>query len=333
MEVSPGGGGWYTEILAPVLREHGKYVAASFDPNSTSEYVKTNSKKFADKLAARPDLYDRAQVTALQAPNALKPVPDGSVDMVVTFRNIHGWMGNDSADAMFKAMYAALKPGGILGVVEHRAKTDKPQDPKAESGYVREDYAIALIEKARLQAGRQERRQREPEGHDRPPERRLVAAADARGRRRRPRQVPRDRRKRPLHAALPQAGVSRPRIAGAALALALAAHGAPAAAVGAGRGGDAAGHELQRLVRRRAGQPREDRRSDPRGRRGHRRRAGGRREPRARSPKSPACRTSIPAAACFRAGRSSIQARACVPRPAHRSTRPRRSTVRRCTPG
>ncbi len=148
MEVSPGGGGWYTEILAPTLRDHGRYIAASFDPKSTSEYVKKNSKLFADKLAKNPELYDRAEVTALQAPNALKPVPDGSVDMVVTFRNIHGWMGNDSADAMFKAMYAALKPGGILGVVEHRAKADKPQDPKAESGYVREDHAIALIEKA-----------------------------------------------------------------------------------------------------------------------------------------------------------------------------------------
>ena len=148
MEVSPGGGGWYTEILAPTLREHGQYIAAGWDPNSTSEYVKTNSKKFADKLAARPDLYDRAKVTALQAPNALKPVPDGTVDMVVTFRNIHGWMGNDSADATIKAMYAALKPGGILGVVEHRAKADQPQDPKAKSGYVREDYAIAMIERA-----------------------------------------------------------------------------------------------------------------------------------------------------------------------------------------
>lgn len=147
MEVAPGGG-WYTEILAPSLRDHGRYVAASFDPNSTSEYARTNSKKFADKLAARPDLYDRAEVTALQAPNALKPVPDGTMDMVLTFRNIHGWMGDDAADAMFKAMHAALKPGGVLGVVEHRAKTDKPQDPKADSGYVREDYAIALIEKA-----------------------------------------------------------------------------------------------------------------------------------------------------------------------------------------
>ncbi len=148
MEVSPGGGGWYTEVLAPALREKGEYIAAAWDPGSTSEYVKKNSKKYADKLASRPELYDRAKVTALQAPNALKPVPDGSVDMVLTFRNIHGWMGNDTADAMFAAMYAALKPGGILGVAEHRAKTDKPQDPKAESGYVREDYAIAMIEKA-----------------------------------------------------------------------------------------------------------------------------------------------------------------------------------------
>jgi predicted methyltransferase len=148
MEVSPGGAGWYTEVLAPALREHGTYYAAGWDPNATGEYARTNSKKYADKLAARPDVYDRAKVTALQAPNALKPVPEGSVDMVLTFRNIHGWMEGGSADAMFKAMYDSLKPGGILGVVEHRAKNDKPQDPKAESGYVREDYAIALVEKA-----------------------------------------------------------------------------------------------------------------------------------------------------------------------------------------
>ncbi len=148
MEVSPGGGGWYTEVLAPTLREHGKYIAASWDPKSTSEYVKKNSKKFADKLASAPDLYDRAKVVALQAPNELKPVPGGSVDMVLTFRNIHSWMGSDSAQAMFDAMYAALKPGGILGVVEHRAKNDKPQDPKAESGYVRKDHAIALATKS-----------------------------------------------------------------------------------------------------------------------------------------------------------------------------------------
>jgi predicted methyltransferase len=148
MEIWPGGGGWYLEVLAPVLREHGRYIAASWDPKSESKYVQENSKKLADKLAARPDLYDRVRMTALQVPNALKPVPDGSVDMVLTFRNIHSWMGNDGAAGMFKAMYAALKPGGILGVVEHRARNNVPQDPKAKSGYVRTDYAIALAEKA-----------------------------------------------------------------------------------------------------------------------------------------------------------------------------------------
>ena len=148
LEVWPGGGGWYTEVLAPVLREHGHYIAANMDPKSTSKYVQDNLKKFADKVAARPDLYDRAKETALQAPNELHPVPDGSVDMVLTFRNVHNWMGNGSEDAMFKAMFAALKPGGILGVEEHRAKNTEPQDPKAKSGYVRTDYLVALAEKA-----------------------------------------------------------------------------------------------------------------------------------------------------------------------------------------
>ncbi|HEY8266938.1 MAG TPA: methyltransferase domain-containing protein [Steroidobacteraceae bacterium] len=148
LEVWPGGGGWYTEVLAPVLREHGHYIAANMDSKSTSKYVQDNLKKFADKVAARPDLYDRAKETALQAPDELHPVPDGSVDMVLTFRNVHNWMGNGSEDAMFKAMYAALKPGGILGVEEHRAKNTEPQDPKAKSGYVRTDYLVALAEKA-----------------------------------------------------------------------------------------------------------------------------------------------------------------------------------------
>ncbi len=148
LEIWPGGGGWYTEVLAPVLREHGQYIAAGQDPKSESKYAQDNLKKFADKLAGHPDVYDRAKVTALQAPNALHPVPDGSVDMVLTFRNVHIWMGNGSEDAMFKAMYAALKPGGILGVEEHRAKNNEPQDPKAKSGYVRTDYLVALAGKA-----------------------------------------------------------------------------------------------------------------------------------------------------------------------------------------
>ncbi|MGH8135466.1 MAG: class I SAM-dependent methyltransferase [Steroidobacteraceae bacterium] len=148
MEVWPGGGGWYTEVLAPVLRDHGHYVAAGNDPKSDSKYTQDNLKAFADKLASRPDLYGKATVTALQYPDAMNPVPDGSVDMVLTFRNLHNWMSRDAAEPMVAAMFKALKPGGILGLVEHHASDELPQDPRAKSGYVREDYAIALFKAA-----------------------------------------------------------------------------------------------------------------------------------------------------------------------------------------
>jgi predicted methyltransferase len=148
MEVWPGGGGWYTEVLAPVLRDHGRYIAASWDPKTDSKYTLDNLKAYSDKLASRPDLYGKATVTALQYPNELKPVPGGSVDMVLTFRNLHNWMSREAAEPMLAAMFRALKPGGILGMVEHRASNDLPQDPHAKSGYVREDYAIALAEAA-----------------------------------------------------------------------------------------------------------------------------------------------------------------------------------------
>jgi predicted methyltransferase len=148
LEISPGGGGWYTEILAPALREHGKYIAAGPDPKTAGQYGQNNIKKFAAKLASRPDLYDRVAVTALQPPGAVHPVPAGSVDMVLTFRNVHNWMGDGMADEMFAAMYKSLKPGGILGVCEHRAKGDAPQDPQADSGYVRTDHLVALAKKA-----------------------------------------------------------------------------------------------------------------------------------------------------------------------------------------
>jgi len=146
MEVWPGSGGWYTEILAPVLRERGRLIAASWDPAMDNRFVQEGLKAYRAKLDARPDVYGKVEVVALHYPTAMKPVPDGSVDMVLTFRNIHNWMPRDAAVPMLEAMFTALRPGGILGVVEHRANVDEPQDPEARSGYVREDYAIALVE-------------------------------------------------------------------------------------------------------------------------------------------------------------------------------------------
>ena len=74
--------------------------------------------------------------------------PPGSADLVLTFRNLHNWMDDGYADQALAACFTALKPGGILGIEEHRGRNDVPQDPKAESGYVRQDYVIALAKKA-----------------------------------------------------------------------------------------------------------------------------------------------------------------------------------------
>ncbi|MBL8644258.1 MAG: class I SAM-dependent methyltransferase [Rhodospirillaceae bacterium] len=145
MEVWPGGG-WYTEVLAPVLKDN--YIAAHWDP-ARSEGAKKQVDAFKADLEKNAALYGKPTVAVLMPQtNQMTPVPAGSVDMVLTFRNIHNWMGNGSAEAMVKVFHDALKPGGYLGVVEHRAKTDQPQDPKATSGYVREDYAQGIIEAA-----------------------------------------------------------------------------------------------------------------------------------------------------------------------------------------
>ncbi|MGH8189430.1 MAG: class I SAM-dependent methyltransferase [Steroidobacteraceae bacterium] len=145
VEVWPGGG-WYTELLAPLLRERGHLYAAHLDPAS-SEYARKTVDAFRAKLAARPDVYDKVVVTTLAAPPAVNAIaPPASADMVVTFRNLHNWMMFGWQREAVEAMHAALKPGGILGVVEHRADPERQPDPKAASGYVPESYAIELIE-------------------------------------------------------------------------------------------------------------------------------------------------------------------------------------------
>jgi predicted methyltransferase len=147
VEITPGGG-WYTEILAVLLRTRGKLYAANYDTESADEYYSTNARRFLEKLAADPDIYDRVIATVFDPPARLDAAPPGSADMVLTFRNVHNWMEEGSESAAFSAMYRALKPGGILGVVQHRQDSGVEQDPRAESGYVREDYVIALAEAA-----------------------------------------------------------------------------------------------------------------------------------------------------------------------------------------
>ena len=145
IEIWPGGG-WYTSVLAPFLKAEGKYVAAGFDPE-TSEYAKRGAEKFATNFVAKPEVYGDIEVTQLSKTSG-PLVAEGTADAVLTFRNVHNWMSGGYADKVFADMYAALKPGGVLGVVEHRLPSSEMQDPKSGSGYVHEDYVKQVAEAA-----------------------------------------------------------------------------------------------------------------------------------------------------------------------------------------
>ncbi|MBV1881680.1 MAG: methyltransferase [Pseudomonadales bacterium] len=149
VEIWPGGSGWYTEILAPYLRKQGKLYAAHFSPNSSVKYFRDNLKKFEEKISVHPEIYDAITITSLDAPKETTLAPANSVDRVLTFRNVHNWLKQkDQGLSVFKGMYAALKPGGILGVIEHRAPESFTLKDMQESGYTTESLTIALAKKA-----------------------------------------------------------------------------------------------------------------------------------------------------------------------------------------
>lgn len=147
VEVWPGAGGWYTELLAPLLATKGRLYVAMMPPMTGNEYVTSTLRQFDEKLNSRPDLYGKVTVTRL-GPGEFNVAPPDSADLVVTFRNLHNWMELGIAEQAFAEMHRALKPGGILGVVEHRADPSKPVDPRATNGYVNEEFAVKLIEAA-----------------------------------------------------------------------------------------------------------------------------------------------------------------------------------------
>lgn len=149
VEIWPSGG-WYTEILAPVLRDAGKYYAAGFalTAKRTPEWRKKMQREFQKKLDARPEIYDQVIVTELSVPERTEMAPPGTADMVLTFRNVHNWMKGDYAPETFEAMFKALKPGGVLGVVEHRAKKGTSREQMVASGYVTEAHVKTLAKAA-----------------------------------------------------------------------------------------------------------------------------------------------------------------------------------------
>src|SRR5271170_6367764 len=141
VELWPGGGYW-TDILGPYLAQGGHYYIALPAPGNAEEDA--GMKRFHTRIAAEKDRIGTLHETILGAGH-FDVAPPGSADLVVTFRNLHNWMDEGYADQALAGIFKALKPGGILGVEDHRGRNDQPQDPKARNGYVRQDYAIALI--------------------------------------------------------------------------------------------------------------------------------------------------------------------------------------------
>jgi predicted methyltransferase len=145
IEITPSAG-WYSELLAPYLRDAGTYVAASALAAPDSGAGKRNATLKA-KFAADPTRYDRVQ---WQDFDGKAPVlgAAGSADAVLTFRNVHNWVAGGTADAYFQAFSAVLKPGGVLGVVDHRAKPGTDLDTMKKSGYLTEALVIDLATRA-----------------------------------------------------------------------------------------------------------------------------------------------------------------------------------------
>jgi predicted methyltransferase len=139
-------GGWYTEIIAPYVKGTGTYYAAAMDPTSNKPEDQKYNTELKTLLDAHPDLYSDVKWSVL-ATSKYAIAPDNSADLVVTFRNIHNWVWSGTEKDVFAAAFRALKPGGVLGVEEHR-NNDPQAKPGRGQAYVGEEYAIALIESA-----------------------------------------------------------------------------------------------------------------------------------------------------------------------------------------
>ncbi|WLH89204.1 methyltransferase [Pseudomonas sp. FP453] len=141
IEITPGGG-WYSELLAPLLNDHGHYIAAVQAANS-SAYARTSAENLQKKFAADPARYGKAQVVEFE-PKAPVFGPPGSADAVLTFRNVHNWVEAGTAPATFSAFYTVLKPGGVLGVEDHRAKDGAHLAAIKDTGYLTTAQVVKL---------------------------------------------------------------------------------------------------------------------------------------------------------------------------------------------
>lgn len=151
VEITPSVG-WFSEVLAPFLRDGGKYIGAIWDENSPEapKYAQAANQKLEEKVQAHPAVFDQSMLLRF---STQQPVfgADNSADMVLTFRNVHNWTEDGTAPQMFQAFFKVLKPGGVLGVEDHRAATGAAPEASMKLGYLPEDYVIKLATNAGFQ--------------------------------------------------------------------------------------------------------------------------------------------------------------------------------------
>ena len=152
MEIWPGGG-WYTEILAPAMRDHGKLILATWDPKveGQSSYRYELPKRMEKTFTEHPEVYDQVTFQYFSPPESPSLGEAESLDVIVTFRNTHGWVTAGQAQEIFKEFARVLKPGGILGVVQHRAEPGSDPLTSAQDGYVSEAAVTEFAHSAGLE--------------------------------------------------------------------------------------------------------------------------------------------------------------------------------------
>lgn len=141
VELWPGRG-WYTELLAPLLRAEGKLIVANFAPDAQPAALAKAGAAYRQKLAANPQVYGAVVEVPFAPPGRTCLGAPGIADAVLTFRNLHNWLAADALDAVFDSAYAVLRVGGVLGVVEHRAPPGTALADMKRSGYMAQEYVI-----------------------------------------------------------------------------------------------------------------------------------------------------------------------------------------------
>jgi predicted methyltransferase len=155
VEVLPGGG-WYTEILAPFLHDHGQLIEATPPQSSGSPFGRRMATRYAEKLAAKPAVYGRVTREPFELPDYMPLGAPDSADMVVTFRNmhdlifanVHGVATDSLMQRFMRSAYRVLKPGGILGIVAHRANPDAQAAESYKMGRLPQTFLVREVERA-----------------------------------------------------------------------------------------------------------------------------------------------------------------------------------------